>query len=74
MTVRQLRFFRDTISLLARHWPRGDRVLFRRQKAWFLPAAFIGEVLAARSPGSFSQAIKRGFCRLRLCVNQRASG
>src|SRR5882757_8829763 len=28
-------------SLLARHWPRGARVLFRRQKAWFLPAAFV---------------------------------
>src|SRR5438046_1357451 len=26
--------------LLARHWSRGARVLFRRQKAWFLAAAF----------------------------------
>jgi hypothetical protein len=30
--------FAGCSCLLARHWPRGVGVLFRRQKAWFLAA------------------------------------
>jgi len=52
---------------LARHWPRRARVLFRRQKAWFLPAAALVDWRGTgrAEPGYFSAGKKRGFCRLR---------
>src|SRR4030095_8946345 len=53
----------------ARHWPRGGRVLLRRQKAWFLAAALglrrLRRGTGRAEPGSSYAAKKRGFWRLR---------